>query len=55
MDVRRLFETAVTRSDAAVRAEDLARQEAGGRVRNRVVCVNHVKTELARYLDHLVR
>ena len=40
---------------AAVRAEDLARQEASGRVRNRVVRVNHVKTELARDLDHLVR
>ena len=29
-----------TRRLAAVRAENLARQEAGGRVRNRVMCVN---------------
>src|SRR6478672_3756110 len=40
---------------ASMRAEDLPREEAGGRVRHCVVRVNHVETEFACDLHNLVR
>src|SRR6185503_18422237 len=43
------------RRHAAVRADDLAREETGRRVRDGIVRVDDVEAELARNLDDLVR